>query len=366
MYTFLPMILLVVTMLLGFGTEGSSLAAASASWESTLAKAKEEGSVIVYGPGNEGLRRSMTKPFEDRYGIKVQYEGGRGSSQRAKITNQRAAGLYQADVWISGFGSIEGIDPADLFDPLEPALLLPDVKDPKNWLNGFLWHDPNDRRFLAHSSRLFGGIAVHPDRVKPDEVTSLQDLLKPKYKGQIVSDDPRVPGVGQGLFTYLYMGKEFGFGPGYIKRLLEEQSPVLTRNGRQAADWVAQGRYLLWPAPGQRDVMELKLRGVPLEHRCLRDGQWLSVGGGGVGLINQAPHPNSAVIYLNWLLGPEGQQLFSKDGDTASRRIDVASEIASCFVPQAGTDYFWVDKREALDTRKPSGELRKFLKSILN
>jgi ABC-type Fe3+ transport system substrate-binding protein len=268
-----------------------------------------------------------------------------------------------SDLWIGGFGSMEGLDMRQIFDPLEPALLLPDVKDPKNWLNGYLWHDPNDRRFLAHSSRLFGGLAVNPQNVKPEEVTSFQDLLKPKYKGKIISDDPRVGGVGQGFFTYLYLGKEFGFGPEFIKKLAEN-GVVLSRNARQAADWVAKGNYLLWPAPGQRDVVELKLKGVPLEHRCLEDGQWLSVGGGGVGLFNRAPHANAAVLYLNWLLSREGQLLFGKEGDTASRRLDVPAQIEPCFVPQPGKNYFWVDKREALDVRQPGGELLSFLKSV--
>jgi iron(III) transport system substrate-binding protein len=356
----------VLILSMGFMSPLASLAATPASWDSVLSKARAEGTVSVAGPGTASVRQALTKPFEDRYGIKVEYDGGRSSSQKTKIMNQRSAGIYQVDLWVAGFGTIEGLNIRDVFDPLEPALLLPDIKDPKNWLNGFLWHDLKDRRFFAHTSRLFGGLAVNPHRVKADEVTSLKDLLKPQYKGKIVSDDPRVAGAGQGLFVYLYLTKEFGFGPGFIKKLIEDQEVVFTRNGRQAADWIVNGRYLLWPQPGQREVSELKAKGVPLEHRCLDDGQWLSVGAGGVGLFNKAPHPNAAVIYLNWLLGKEGQAYYSKEGDTASRRLDVPApaDIAPCFIPQAGKKYFWVDSQKALETRKPGGELVQFLTSI--
>ena len=74
MHAFLLMFVSLAVMVIGSVGAGSSLAASPGSWESVLAKAKEEGSVIVYGPGNEGLRRAMTKPFEDRYGVEIPIE----------------------------------------------------------------------------------------------------------------------------------------------------------------------------------------------------------------------------------------------------------------------------------------------------
>ena len=138
------------------GAPVRTLAATPSSWDSLLAKARAEGSVTVAGPGTVSARRSLTKPFEERFGIRVEYDGSRNSDQRIQIINQRAAGIYQTDLWIAGFGTFEGLDVSSFFEPLEPALLLPDVKDPKIWLNGYLWHDAKDRRIFAHSARLFG------------------------------------------------------------------------------------------------------------------------------------------------------------------------------------------------------------------
>jgi ABC-type Fe3+ transport system substrate-binding protein len=341
-----------------------SFAATPSSWDSILAKARTEGTVTVAGPGTADARRSLTKSFEDRYGIRVEYDGSRSSDQRTQIINQRAAGIYQNDVWITGFGTVEGLDVPTFFEPLEPLLLLADVKAAKTWLNGHLWHNAKDRRIFGHAARLFGGLAVNPQNVKTEVVKSFKDLLKPQYKGKIISDDARVAGVGQGFFTYLYMGKEFGFGPSFIKRFIEEQDLIFTRNSRQAADWIANGRYMFWPAPDTRPVAELQGKGVPIEHRCLENGQWLSMGSGGVGVFSKAPHPNAAVIYVNWLLSKEGQANYAEGGDTASRRVDVPAKISSCFVPMAGKNYFWVDSADALAMRKPGGELVQFLKSV--
>ena len=140
-------------------------AATPGSWDALLAKARAEGSVTVAGPGTVSARRSLTKPFEERFGIRVEYDGSRNSDQRTQIVNQRAAGIYQTDLWIAGFGTFEGIDVASFFEPLEPLLLLPDVKDSKTWLNGNLWYDAKDRRIFGHSARLFGGLAVNPQNI---------------------------------------------------------------------------------------------------------------------------------------------------------------------------------------------------------
>ncbi|HLY67296.1 MAG TPA: hypothetical protein VKU60_17290 [Chloroflexota bacterium] len=42
-----------------------------------------------------------------------------------------------------------------------------------------------------------------------------------------------------------------------------------------------------------------------------------------IGLINKAPHPNAARIFLSWLLSREGQSLYAKTLGQNSRRLDV-------------------------------------------
>jgi ABC-type Fe3+ transport system substrate-binding protein len=57
---------------------------------------------------------------------------------------------------------------------------------------------------------------------------------------------------------------------------------------------------------------------VPLE-----DPKMLSAiaGFGNVGLIDKAPHPNAAKLYLNWLLSKEGQSIFARVTGQNSRRL---------------------------------------------
>ena len=109
-----------------------TLAATPSSWDSILAKARTEGSVTVAGPGTADARRSLTKPFEDRYGIRVEYDGSRSSDQRTQIINQRAAGIYQTDLWITGFGTFEGLDVAIVFRAFGTAIAASRGEDPQD------------------------------------------------------------------------------------------------------------------------------------------------------------------------------------------------------------------------------------------
>jgi ABC-type Fe3+ transport system substrate-binding protein len=47
---------------------------------------------------------------------------------------------------------------------------------------------------------------------------------------------------------------------------------------------------------------------------------------GSLGLMNRAPHPNAAVVFINWLLSKEGQLVWSKAVNAVSRRVDVPTD----------------------------------------
>ena len=44
---------------------------------------------------------------------------------------------------------------------------------------------------------------------------------------------------------------------------------------------------------------------------------------GVIGVVKNAPHPNAAKLFVNWLLSKEGQELFVKVMRQSTRRLDV-------------------------------------------
>jgi iron(III) transport system substrate-binding protein len=50
-------------------------------------------------------------------------------------------------------------------------------------------------------------------------------------------------------------------------------------------------------------------------------------------LVNKAPHPNAAKVYLNWFLSKEGQEAWTSITTDNSRRLDVAPKDPVTVVP---------------------------------
>jgi ABC-type Fe3+ transport system substrate-binding protein len=99
----------------------------------------------------------------------------------------------------------------------------------------------------------------------------------------------------------------------------------------------------------------------------MREGEFVAFGNGIVSLINPAPHPNAAKIFLNWWLSRKGQTAFqeitSRSGEAKnSLRVDIPKTmIPQEEVPQDGFKYFMENKTSAEERE----EAVKILKSVM-
>jgi len=60
-----------------------------------------------------------------------------------------------------------------------------------------------------------------------------------------------------------------------------------------------------------------------------------------IAIVNRAPHPNAARVFLNWLASKEGAEVFSRAQLHATTRTDVdESFLPPDTVPQRGVKYF--------------------------
>src|SRR4051812_16787197 len=89
-------------------TTGSAPPAESweGQWNALLAAAREEGTVAVLGPPTPELRRRLPEAFQQRFGIAVEYTGQPSGDFAARLASERSAGVYSADVVISGSNSM--------------------------------------------------------------------------------------------------------------------------------------------------------------------------------------------------------------------------------------------------------------------
>src|SRR5258707_6848817 len=116
---------------------------------------------------------------------------------------------------------------------------------------------------------------VNRDIVKPEQITSWKDLLKPEWKGKIGSFDPRIGGAGQAIGRYLIEK----FGEEYVVKLYQGQQVTFTREHRQVAEWAARGTYPIVLAAVQSMIERYPKEGFPLVRVFSKEGPGRLLGG---------------------------------------------------------------------------------------
>ena len=84
-------------------------------------------------------------------------------------------------------------------DPLKPLLILPEVTDLSKWYGKeHRYADPEGKYIFAFiGSPSNAQLAYNTNLVNPKEFKSYVDVTHPKWKGKIVSLDPRDTGLGR-------------------------------------------------------------------------------------------------------------------------------------------------------------------------
>ena len=328
-------------------------------WGKTVEAAKKEGQVNVYIGGWEAVLESGA--FQKAYPeIKVIWVGGRGGEIAKRILAERRAGKFLADVSSEGLRSnYHLLHLAKSFDPIKPALLLPEVTDESLWYQGrHRYVDPEGQFVFRYvGTQQTGNVSYNTKLVNPKEIPSLWNLVDARWKGKIIARDVRSPGPGNAPMRFFYLHP--AIGPAFIKKLFGEMDVTLYRDFRQSIDWLASGKASLCFFCA--DVDKAKLQGLPVdEFANFKEGASLVTQYGTLALLNRAPHANAAKVFINWFLSRDGQIALQKSlarsaQETAdSLRIDIAKDDVH---PQnrraAGVNYLDLDGQVEWTEMKP-------------
>ncbi len=317
------------------------------NWAGVVQVAQKEGTLFAYGgPNMSTARESMQSRFKEKYGITVDtviYTSATEALRR--ITAERRAGLKLADIYIGGAATfLTVMVPEGLLEPLDTALIFPEVKDTKLWRNEEILFIDKGHHGIAYNSYVSGNLVVNTNLVKASELTSYQDLMNPKWKGKILTTDPTIPGSGEKFWTVTGAVHK---GWDWVREFAARQEPVITRDMRLIMDWVAQGKFAIAIGVMEPVVWEYYQAGAPVSWAMLKDGSYTTVGGTVVGIVKDAPHPNATKVFLNWLLSKEGQRLVTPYASAPSLRLDISTEgLNPVLVPEPGRKYFSSDSEE--------------------
>jgi len=302
-------------------------------WTRVIEAAKQEGQLSLYG-GQEITHPDIIAGFNKEFPfIRVTSASGRAADMMTRIVAERRADRYLADVTASGPNGPRMLYLNKILDPIAPTFILPEVSDPSRWYGGRHWYaDPENKYiFMFEGTIVSTGLSFNNKLVSMDEIKSYWDLLQPKWRGKLLGQDPR----GAALSTpVLILYHRAGLGAEFLRRLYTETDITLFRDRRQGTNWLAIGKFSVCHLC--RDIDKAAKQGLPVEDIApdkLKEGG--SIGGGGssvLALINRAPHPNAAKLFINWYLSRQGQALWQqvmnvKEVEASdSMRIDLAKD----------------------------------------
>ena len=148
-------------------------------------------------------------------------------------------------------------------------------------------------------------------------------MINPKWKGKIVSLDPRDTGLGATMQFYYYSPE---IGPEFMKKFFGGMEITYAKNFQQMTNWLAQGKYAI--CMGCKDSARAKKQGLPVDDfdtNHWKEGSSFSAGGGSMSYMNQAPHPNAAKVFLNWFLSRGDRSLCRSSAMSTTRPTRGAS-----------------------------------------
>ena len=292
------MIAKTMALLLGFTLCLSGMALASSA--ELIAAAKKEGKfrLITFSSF-----RKAAESFQKKYGITVEgtYVGAPGVLRT--VSQESQAGISAIDVFGASPGPLSGLN--HLTQPVKPAgyeKVAHHMKAlPKDW---------NLVPIFIHVV----GASYNKDLIPPDQAPrSIQELIKPKYKGKIIS---RTPWLGSNYLVHI-ASLQAWFG-GNEEKWANFWKAFKVNVGRYEPKWGP-----LHQAVGLKEfplgIFTLPYtpftfgRSYPgLGYSTFREPAiwWPNM----LAIHGKAPHPNAAKLFIEFCISAEGQKHFVDEG----------------------------------------------------
>jgi iron(III) transport system substrate-binding protein len=334
-------LIMFMYVLVGLSTAWAQTKASDKEWAAVIDGAKKEGKVVVAGSPDPVMRNDVIPKFTARFGIPVEFVAGRSSQIVSRVETERASGIYSIDLYLAGPDtSANELYNDKMIDPLKPLIAMPEVVDGSKWKTGKVWFaDPQEQFVVRAFSSVASLLYINTEHVKPDELRNIKDLINPKWRGKISTEDPTTTGAGANMAARLLtqVGEEF------VKNLYIEQKPVRTRERRQMADWLARGTQPICLNCREDDVRPLVKDGFKVLEIFELNGAAPTINGSPwmLTVANKAPHPKAAQLFANWILSKEGLETYGKGYGSATLRTDVdESYLNPGNLPKKGVKYF--------------------------
>ena len=272
----------------------------AAEWAKLTAAAKTEGKLVFYsGLVGSPSTATIARAFEKKYGITADFLDLRISEIRERMRAEQVAGRVIGDVLTTSYNVTTSIEMNEGF--IQPLKAFPGKARVRA---GSKIVNPSGTQVSAYMLKY--GILINTRLVAPaDEPKSWADLADPKWAGKILADDPRALGGGFNAFV----AQHDTLGVDFLKKLAD-QKLNFSRDLRESERRVSRGEFPIYAPFLFNDFSTL--RGLPIKAIAPTEGvayvQFVA------SMIKNAPHPNAALLFIDFLLSDEAQIILANEG----------------------------------------------------
>jgi iron(III) transport system substrate-binding protein len=289
-------------LLIGCLVAGLALARPARAADSRLiAAAQKEGEVVWYTTLIVDMAvRPVSAAFEKKYGIKVRFSRANSTETAIKIINEAKADRVQVDV-------LDGTNTSEVLR--RQNLVLAWVPDSaKGYPRAFV--DPEG--YWVATNVYVITPAYNTDLVpKGTAPKTYDDLLDPKWRGKMVWNGSVSTSGGPGFIGNVLatMGEDKGMA--YLRKLAIQKIANHDVSARQVLDQVIAGEYAIGLQMFHNQAALSARKGAPSAWIPMEPAMGiLQV----ASVAKNAPHPNAAKLFLDFLMSEEGQTLIGKGG----------------------------------------------------
>ena len=276
--------------------------------QSIIDGAKKEGRVVFYASMEAQSAQRLVTQFEKKYPF-IRVDATRIGSERmaTRLIAEAQGRKVQADVVNQSGFDFYGVLQKGIFESYqspERAALPPEYKDEQG-----LW---------TINSATLNVIGYNTKLVPPAIIPkNFWDLADPKWKGQLLMDENESKWMA-GMMTYYGEAKVMEL----LRRLATQE--IQFRVGHTLIQTLAAaGERPIVAVAFANGIERLKKDGAPIDWVAADPIIGLTFG---LGLVKDAPHPNAARLFIDFLLSREGQEILAAVGYYAPR-TDVLSPL---------------------------------------
>jgi len=270
--------------------------------------AKKEGKLVGFGASSIEDIQPLIDAFKKAYPfVDAEYTEVSGSKGRERMRLEHQRGERRVDFFESDTLNFGLLVPTGMFAPAIRE--VPNVREiPKEYVDDLSIAFYIDDYGMAYNTKL----------VKEDEAPrTYRDLLKPRFKGRKLAIDVDPGGSKTTMWFALLTNPAVTSNPplnvDFFRELAKQD--VFTQEGHSLlTKMLGSGEFHVLVNNTRGSVLRQVKKKAPIVFRPPDDMVSLYVGR--LAIINEAPHPFAARLFVNWFLTPEASSILAKKRDS--------------------------------------------------